>query len=270
MRRFVIGDIHGCAKALRAVVDAIKPSSDDELVFLGDYIDRGPNSRDVVDQIIALQQSCQVIPLRGNHEIMLMAVAMRGLDSTTWLQSGGQATVNSYGGKLSKIPAGHFEFFQGLRRHYEIPDSIFVHAGYQHDRPMVDQEEVTVFWTHLSNPPPPPHQSGKRVFVGHTPQGSGTVLDLGHLVCVDTYCFGGGFLTAMNVESNEVIQADRHGFLRRSPMTALKERLRSCYVHWQALKSKWQRSPNRCETLEASRQEIDSTLNSPLPDRISS
>ncbi len=105
MRRFVIGDIHGCAKALRTLIETIAPQPDDELVFLGDYVDRGPDSRDVVDQVIELQQQCRVVALRGNHEIMLMGVAIGGLDDSVWLANGGKATVSSYGGCLSKIPA---------------------------------------------------------------------------------------------------------------------------------------------------------------------
>ncbi len=225
MRRFVIGDIHGCSKALRALVEAIDPTAEDELVFLGDYIDRGPDSRDVIDQLIALRDRCNVVTLRGNHEIMLLGVALHNLDPDPWLRSGGQATVTSYGGSLDKIPADHLAFFQDLRPFYETSDAIFVHAGYQPDVQMTEQDDATTYWGHLPIPPPPPHSSGKRVFVGHTPQPSGNVLDVGHLICVDTYCFGGGFLTALNPESYEIIQANWHGHLRRAPLAGLIERV---------------------------------------------
>lgn len=217
MRRFVIGDIHGCAKALRTLIETIAPQPDDELVFLGDYVDRGPDSRNVVDQVIELQDQCRVVALRGNHEIMLMGVALGGLDDSVWLANGGNATVSSYNGNLSKIPARHLAFFQELAPYYELIDTIFVHAGYNHLLAMHQQDDATTYWNHLSNPLPLPHQSGKRVFLGHTPQGSGNVLDAGHVVCVDTYCFGGGYLTALEVDSGEVIQADYHGHLRRPP-----------------------------------------------------
>ncbi len=225
MRRFVIGDIHGCSKALRAVLEAIDPAPQDELIFLGDYVDRGPDSRDVIQQLIQLRDRCQIVALRGNHEIMLLGVALHGLEAEPWLRSGGQATVASYGGSLEKIPADHFEFFQDLRGYYETSDSIFVHAGYQHDRAMPEQDDATTYWGHLPLPPPPPHFSGKRVFVGHTPQPGGEILDVGHLVCVDTYCFGGGYLTALNLATYDAIQADWHGHLRRAPLAALADRL---------------------------------------------
>lgn len=220
MRRFAIGDIHGCSKALRSVIDAIEPQSDDELIFMGDYIDRGPDTRDVVDQIIRLQHQTQVVLLRGNHELMLLGVALGGLDDTVWLENGGNATVTSYGGSLTKIPANHYEFYQSLIPYYELADTIFVHACYDPTLAMHQQKDVTTYWTHLTSPLPEPHQSGKRIIVGHTPQPTGDVLDAGHVVCIDTYCFGGGFLTAYQVGGDKIIQSDRHGHLRRSPMRA--------------------------------------------------
>ncbi len=214
MRRFVIGDIHGCAKALRALIESIDPGEDDELVFLGDYIDRGPDSRNVVDQVLELQKRCRVVALRGNHEIMLLGVLCGGCDSAVWLASGGHTTVASYGGTLSRVPTNHIHFFQQLRPFYETNDRIFVHAGYRHDQIMAKLDDAAAYWNHLTGTPPP-HHSGKRVYVGHTPQPHGNVLDLGHLVCLDTYCFGGGYLTALDVDSGDMFQADRHGHMRR-------------------------------------------------------
>ncbi len=219
MRRFVIGDIHGCDKALRTLIECIAPEPDDELIFLGDYVDRGPDSRGVIDQLIELQSRCRVVALRGNHEIMLCGVAFGGLDGEMWLTAGGKATVTSYGGSLDKIPAAHKKFLLSLLPHYETQESIFVHACYDAQAPMDQQPEELRYWTHL-NTTPGPHFSGKKVFVGHTPQPSGVVLDLGYLVCVDTYCFGNGFLTGMNVATNEIIQVDKKWFRRRVPAAA--------------------------------------------------
>ncbi len=215
MRRFVIGDIHGCAKALRTVIETINPERDDELIFLGDYVDRGPDSRNVVDQIIELQSRCRVVAVRGNHELMMLAIINRGLDDTVWLANGGRATITSYGGNLSKVPSSHLQFFSQLLPFYENEDTICVHAGYHPMLPMNEQEPGTLYWDHLASQLPPAHVSGKRVFIGHTPQPHGNVLDAGHLVCIDTYCFGGGFLTAFDLDSNHVIQVNYHGHLRR-------------------------------------------------------
>lgn len=232
MRRYVIGDIHGCAKALRTVIETIDPSTEDELIFLGDYIDRGPNSRDVIQQILDLRGRCRVVPLRGNHELMILGVLVGGLDDKIWLDNGGISTVSSYGGSLQKIPNHHLDFFQSLQSYYETSDSIFVHAGYDPDKEIHEQDQAITYWNHLPEILPPPHKSGKRIFVGHTPQSSGNILDGGHLVCVDTYCFGGGYLTAYETISCEIIQSDRHGHLRRTPLQRIASNLQQLLKRW--------------------------------------
>jgi len=214
MRRFVIGDIHGCSKALRTILETIAPTPEDQLIFLGDYIDRGPDSRGVIDLMLSAAKSTRTIALRGNHEVMLLAILLGGCDPKIWLQSGGAATTASYGGSIDRIPVKHRDFFQSLRSQYETEREIFVHAGYQHDIVSDRFEDDDRYWKHMLQPPPP-HCSGKRVFVGHTPQPNGCVRDLGHVVYVDTYCFGGGYLTAMNIDTGDIIQATRQGHLRR-------------------------------------------------------
>lgn len=242
MRRFVIGDIHGCSKALTTLLELIAPTADDEIVFLGDYVDRGPDSKGVVDQIIALQDQCNVVTLLGNHEIMLRGVALGGLDGEMWESCGGKATVTSYGGALSKMSDAHRAFYRDLKPYYETAQEIFVHACYEYHLPMKEQTEEMMYWTHLNHLMPPPHCSGKRVFVGHTPQPGGMVLDIGYLVCVDTYCFGNGYLTAMNVDNNEVIQVDRKGFRRRAPAEQLIARIK--WV-WSLLRPRPKSDPNK-------------------------
>lgn len=86
-RIIAIGDIHGCAKALKTLVDAIQPTEQDTLVFLGDYIDRGPESRGVIEQVMALGNHCTVVPLLGNHEEMLLGALAGGLsDVQFWMK----------------------------------------------------------------------------------------------------------------------------------------------------------------------------------------
>ena len=222
-RTIAIGDIHGCGKALRELLRVIEPTADDTIVLLGDYVDRGPDSRGVVDQLVELATRCQVVGLRGNHEVMFLAVQQGGLPPEHWLRSGGQATLASYGGHLTRVPEEHLRFFLDLRPYYETDEFIFVHAGYQPEVEMADQPEATLYWDHLPPVTPAPHCSGKPVFVGHTPQGSGQPLDLGHLVCLDTYCFGGLWLTAMDVTTREIWQASYHGHLRRQPFQWLRD-----------------------------------------------
>ena len=229
MARYVIGDVHGCSKALRSLIEALQLESADEVIFVGDYIDRGPNSRDVIDQVISLQQQCQVTALRGNHEVMLQGVAIGGLDAATWMRSGGNATITSYGGSVAKIPSKHLDFFTSLKRHYETEKEIFVHAMYNPQQPVHEQSDELTYWTHLPLPVPIPHVSGKRVYLGHTPQPSGEILNHPHLVVVDTYCFGGGYLTAMDLDTDQITQTDKHGHVRRVPIEHVFHAAQRCF-----------------------------------------
>src|SRR5205085_119403 len=95
-----IGDVHGCSMALAALVAAIRPGPEDTLVTLGDYIDRGPDSRGVLDQLIALVGRCRLVPLLGNHEEMLIAAIRDRTALRVWLACGGVETVTSYSHRL--------------------------------------------------------------------------------------------------------------------------------------------------------------------------
>lgn len=213
-RVIAIGDIHGCAQALAAVVQAIAPAPEVTLVFLGDYIDRGPDSRGVLDQLLQLQTRCQLVPLLGNHELMLLDALENPRVLWPWLEFGGADTLASYGGQLEHIPLEHLDFLSRCRRYYETATHFFVHANYAPELPLDAQPDYLLFWEHLHGRSPGPHHNGKQAVVGHTSQKSGQVLDLGHLLCIDTYCYGGGWLTAWEVTSHRFWQADREGRLR--------------------------------------------------------
>src|SRR5712675_42769 len=96
-RTIAIGDIHGCSAALAALVRAIDPTELDTLVFLGDYIDRGTDSRGVLEQVLALTERCTVVPLLGNHEEMLLAALEGSSELRYWLRFGGKEARTSYG-----------------------------------------------------------------------------------------------------------------------------------------------------------------------------
>ena len=215
-RTFAIGDIHGCAAALSALIEAIQPGEWDKVVTLGDYVDRGPNSHGVIDQLLELSQRCVLVPLIGNHEVMMLESLDQGGERLDWwLECGGRETLDSYGGSLRNVPESHQDFLRSLHNFHETERQIFVHANYHYDSPLAEQPRALTLWEHIHVRQPPPHFSGKTVFVGHTPQKSGEILDLGHLVCIDTACAVGGFLTAMDVDSREVWQANAAGRLRR-------------------------------------------------------
>ncbi len=213
-RTIAIGDIHGCSLALRAILAAICPGPDDLVVTLGDYVDRGPDSRGVLESLIELQHRCRLVPLLGNHDDMFVQ-ACRGFHPTAFLAMGGKTTLASYGSAdlqdFSRVPEDHLKFLDTCADYHETETHIFVHASYLPQVPMDEQPTLALRWESLRDDIPEPHCSGKTVVAGHTSQRSGQILDLGYLKCIDTCCYGGGWLTALEVHTGEVWQANRDG-----------------------------------------------------------
>jgi len=213
-RTIAIGDIHGCKAALDALLVAIKPAERDKLVFLGDYVDRGPDSRGVIDTVLTLEKQCKVVTLLGNHEVMLLDALERGPEGSGWLQYGGAETMASYGWEIGNIPESHLAFLRGLKRFHATGTHFFVHANYIADISLAEQPDYALLWEHLFAALPAPHENGKVAIVGHTAQRSGEIQDLGHVICIDTYCHGGGWLTGLDVDTGNIWQADRSGRMR--------------------------------------------------------
>lgn len=217
-RTIAIGDIHGCLTALDALLGVLELQPSDKLVILGDFIDRGLDSCGVLERLIEFRDLCQLIPLLGNHEEMLLDVVEGRHDLGYWLQFGGQGTLDSYGNitRWEQIPPAHIQFVQECRLFHETDTHIFVHAGVAPNFPMDQQANNDLLWRSLEPDETGPHYSGKTVIVGHTPQPDGQVLDLGFLKCIDTLCHDGGWLTALDVEASQIWQADLRGQLRES------------------------------------------------------
>src|SRR5262249_39170237 len=190
-RTIAIGDIHGCLDALDALLDAIAPDAQDTLITLGDHIDRGPDSRGVLDRLIALAGCCRLVPLQGDHEEMLLDALRDKSLLKRWLTCGGVDALRSYhwapGGPRRAlaewIPERHREFLARCQRYHETDTHLFVHAGVLPELPMDQQPDVALRWRVTHARTASPHCSGKVVVVGHTAQLSGEVLDLGFLVC---------------------------------------------------------------------------------------
>lgn len=216
-RLIAIGDIHGCSDALEALLGAIKPQATDTIVTLGDYVDRGSNSKGVIDQLLELATHCRLIPLLGNHEEMMLQVVRDEEAPYRWMQCGGMDTLDSYGfsGDMSVIPETHRQFFDDLKEYHEEADCFFVHANYDPVLELCDQPPDLLRWVKLTEFVPPPHRNGKRAICGHTHDRGGEIFDVGHLTCLDTYCYGGGWLTAMEIRTGEIWQANRRGQLRK-------------------------------------------------------
>lgn len=221
-RIIAIGDIHGCLTAFTALIAAIEPGPADTLVTLGDYIDRGPDSRGVLDSLIILSRSCRLIPLLGNHEEVLLD-ALRDISGLRkWLSLGGADTLRSYGWipggprrpLVDWFPNVHREFLANCQPYHETRSHLFVHAGFVPELPLHNQPGLALRWRVTDARTATPHCSGKVAVVGHTPQLTGEILDLGFLVCIDTNCARGGWLTALDTITGRIWQANGSGRLR--------------------------------------------------------
>jgi len=214
-RVFAIGDVHGCFTALQTLVSHLAFGPDDEVVALGDYVDRGPDSKGVIDLLLALRGQTRLIALRGNHEVMMLGAQAEGLGYfDAWLGAGGVQTLVSYGASdLSEIPAPHWQFLKDTLPYYETATHFFVHANVRPKVPLAQQREQELYWERFDDNKKP-HCSGKIMVCGHTPQKSGKPLNRGHAVCIDTFSYGGGWVTCLEAATGRYWQANEKGKFR--------------------------------------------------------
>lgn len=229
-RTFAIGDIHGCYDELVRLIGGIEPQANDTLVFVGDYIDRGVNSSGVLDFIIELGKRCKVIALKGNHESMMQSAFLerdkhiRAKWIFNWLRNGGNETLQSYGLELDcfddkellpiKVKQ-HLNFINSMPTYHITDTHIFVHATPRPDIEISEQDEMDLLWRRegrIDQYLGYNHVSGKTIISGHTPQANGKPRALSDKnIIIDSGCFHTGWLTAMNIDSGEFIQADKLG-----------------------------------------------------------
>ena len=156
MRRriFAVGDIHGCYEKLVELMKILPWSKQngDLLLFIGDYVDRGTRSRDVVEFLVKLQKNGgDFIFLKGNHEKMLLDYYVDHKDQMLYIANGGAETIASYvegaiGRKAFELPKDHLQFLQSLKLYYETDEYIFVHAGLRDAVPLPDQSQEDLLW----------------------------------------------------------------------------------------------------------------------------
>ena len=214
-RILTIGDIHGCRTALETLLEAVDVEEDDTLITLGDYVDRGPDSRGVIDCLLRLQTSCETVYLRGNHEVGMLAAATEADFASQWLSPvwGGGKTMASYGtADFAEIPKEHWQFLKATKLYHETDRHIFVHASLEAERVLEEQKEEVLLWERFGRPRA--HHSGKVRICGHTAQMSGRPLSYGHAICIDTHVYGKGWLTCLEVESGKYWQANEDGDVR--------------------------------------------------------
>lgn len=200
---FAIGDIHGSLNKLIALINKIdwRPENGDRLIFLGDYIDRGPNGPEVIDFILELQQkSPRIMALCGNHEQMFLDfISGRGLPVYT--ANGLSATIRSYAGR-HQFPLGHLKFFNSLKLYYETETHIFAHAGLRDRLPVSEQNPSDLLWIRdefLKSD----YDHGKTIVFGHTPFRE-PYLRPGK-IGIDTGAVYGGNLTCLVLPDNTFI-----------------------------------------------------------------
>jgi len=197
-RTYIIGDIHGCLGMLTKLMDKIDWRSDrDTLIFLGDYIDRGENSKGVVDLMLKLlETSSHVHCLMGNHEDIFLNF-LAGEDITTFLANGGETTLESYhvDGEVL-IPPDHITFFKSLRTWIELDDYYVVHAGFRPGVEIEGQTQEDLIWIRdsfiFSD-----YDFGKKVIFGHTPFTKPLVTD--NKIGLDTGAVYGNRLTCLEL-----------------------------------------------------------------------
>jgi len=217
VRTLAIGDIHGCRVALETLVGLVGPEPGDVLVTLGDYVDRGPDTKGVIDFLLELASHCQLVTLRGNHEIMMERALHSRFEAASWLSVGGHPVLDSYRASGPQdIPKAHWDFLAACLPYYENDTHFFVHASAAPDVDLADQSEFMLYWEFFDHPLP--HRSGKVMVCGHTSQKSGLPLDLGHAVCIDTFAHGGGWLTCLDTASRTYSQANQKGERREGAL----------------------------------------------------
>ena len=218
MRTLVIGDIHGCLQALDGVLNAVHLQPDDVLITLGDYCDRGSDTRGVIDRLVEIAERRQLIALIGNHEEMMLDAREDINAYQYWRLVGGDKTVMSYMGPSSpmdmswvdRVPLRHWQFISEFCRDWhETQTHLFVHANLEPEKPMAEQDPNVLRWRKFHGALP--HVSGKVMVCGHTAQHSGNPLNLGHALCIDTHVYASGWLTCLHVESGQFWQANQRG-----------------------------------------------------------
>jgi serine/threonine protein phosphatase 1 len=219
MRCYVIGDIHGCLDELSCLLETLPLDPSDRLVFLGDYVDRGPDSKGVVSHLLDWhrRRPQTIIFLKGNHEDMFLGyLGLGGRYGEMFLYNGGSSTLASYGLSpkskdsteiLSRIPPSHLEFYQKLKTMYLLDSFLCVHAGIHPLKSLNQQSEEELLWIRnefIMNR----HTLPYTILFGHTPQ-QAVYFDLPYKIGLDTGLVYGNELSCLEVYEKVLFQIGR-------------------------------------------------------------
>ena len=210
-RLFAVGDIHGCYKHLRCMVKTIQFDPKDQIVFVGDYIDRGPSSRNVVDFLLDFrEQFPRSVFLRGNHEEMfedyLQGSSKFGLGTYLW--NGGRENLISYEVEpmetveQSNFPESHLSFLFNTKLMFQEGEFLFVHAGIRPGVPLEEQSREDLLWIR-DEFFTCEHDMGLTIVFGHTPLRD-VFQNLPFCIGIDTGAAYGGRLTCLELANGKV------------------------------------------------------------------
>ncbi|MGM0369824.1 MAG: metallophosphoesterase family protein [Bacillota bacterium] len=144
---YVISDIHAHCELLQGIIDEINLTKDDLLIIAGDSCDRGPETAEVYEEIIALkEEGYNLIHLLGNHEQMFFNAVVFGIDHSLWMRNGGQLTLDSYQGR-KELQEKHLDFIEAMPMVVETDDYLIVHAGLDPNKPISEQEIEDLLWS---------------------------------------------------------------------------------------------------------------------------
>jgi serine/threonine protein phosphatase 1 len=220
-RIYAFGDIHGCFREFDLLLSHLIKKKDlveeDILLFIGDYVDRGPASKEVIERLINLESEtrAKVICLKGNHEDMMLSfLGFEGTLGQGYLLNGGMETLASYGVKallppeelVAELPDAHLAFLRGLERYAIIDDFVFAHAGLNPLRDLRFQLNDDLFWIRdefIANM----HYFEKTVVFGHTPF-EDVLFHLPYKIGIDTGLVYGSALTCVEVRDEQVFQIE--------------------------------------------------------------
>ncbi len=199
LRYLVVSDIHGEADKLDQVLDKAEyDPQEDQLILLGDYIDRGPSSKRVIEKVKRLVKDDSAVAIKGNHDDMFIRSKEDLEAMELWKMNGAATTIQSYEGRMEEVKEDQQWLEENLHLYYETDDYIFVHAGLEPETPLEQQDEDTLLWTR--------HEEkvglGKTVIHGHTP-----VPEIAYYedqIDIDTGAAYGGKLTMLELPSHKV------------------------------------------------------------------
>jgi serine/threonine protein phosphatase 1 len=192
-KTYAVADLHGRFDLLEAAFSAISSHAKDEpfkIVTLGDYVDRGPQSRQIIEHLIAAQSAgMKLICLKGNHEDMMHETLTVPLDPNWWVGNGGETTLKSYN---NEVPSTHLHWIKNLPTTHIDEHRVFVHAGVDPTRALDEQTEEFMLWYRYSDGADIGH-GDRHVVHGHTPNPRGPE-KLEHRTNLDTYAWKTGRL----------------------------------------------------------------------------